>query len=76
MVSIARDVLIDQKAKNISEKAVELNRIEADVSKYLIDEIDKLDLKGDEKIYVTLAILTNISTDIVSFIKTDKHKEE
>lgn len=59
------EYMLNEKAKNISEQAVNLHRIEADVSKHLVDEIDKLNLTGDEKIYAAMAILKNIITDII-----------
>lgn len=69
------EYMLDETAKNISEQAINLNRIEADVSKYLIDEVDKLNLKGDEKIYATMAILKNITTDIMHFAVKKSKKE-
>ncbi len=64
--------LTDQTAKNISKNGEKINIIEADVSMHLVEEVDKLNLKGNEKTLVAMMILRNIIMDIHNlFVKEE-----
>lgn len=65
----------DYHSKNISEQADNLSKIESDVAYLLINEVDKLDLRGSEKVLASLMILKNVTVDIGKLMMMKKLRD-